>query len=551
MFIRVKKKSDDKFSVQLVESVRDKGLVRQKILRHLGVAHNKQEVETLKEVGRIIQAQIEDERQPKLFSPQEMTHMANRHKNDESKDGPLMVDLKKISEEARHITGIHDVYGKVFDELGFGTILNNPARKVFAQRVIKELVLARIACPSSKRNTVIQLEVDFGVNLNLDSVYNVLDLIDDKTIERLKEKNASVIRTIFDNKLDVIFFDCTTLYFESFSEDDLRRNGFSKDLKFNQPQVVLALMVTKGGLPIGYEVFPGNTYEGHTLVPAITKLKEKYSIDRIVFVADSALLSKDNLDFFKKNNFHYIIGARLKGQKKSLVQEILNHANYKKIQGDDDRKIAVFKPNNTDMLIVSHSKKRMRKDAYDREKAIESLRKKLKKIKSPKQYLSNYGYKKFLKIEGESDISLDESKIEESAKWDGLHGVISNIDWMCPHEILAQYKGLWQVEESFRISKHDLRIRPIFHWKDRRVKAHLAICFMAFCCVRFLEFRTRAQFKKLSPEVIRRELLHVQASLLYDHKNKKKYILPSKRSKTATKLYQIMDVPYQAVPHEV
>jgi len=551
MFIRVKKKSNDKFSVQLVESIRNKGLVQQKILRHLGVAHNKQEVETLKEVGRIIQAQIEEERQPKLFSPQEMACITAKLKNDESEDVPLMVNLKKVSEEARHITGIHDIYGKVFDELGFGSILSNPARKIFAHRVIKELVLARIACPSSKRDTVNKLEADFGVNLNLDSVYKVLDLIDDKAIERLKEKNTNIIRTLFDNKLDVIFFDCTTLYFESFSEDDLRKNGYSKDLKFNQPQVILALMVTKEGLPIGYEVFPGNTYEGHTLAPAITKLKEKYSIDRIVFVADSGLMNKDNLGFFKKNNFHYIIGARLKGQKKSLKQEILNHANYKEIKDDEDRKIAIFKLNNIDRLIVSHSEKRSRKDAHEREKAIESLRKKLDAIKSPKQYLSNYGYKKFLKVEGKSDISLDESKIEESAKWDGLHGVISNIDWMSPHEISAQYKGLWQVEESFRISKHDLRIRPIFHWKESRIKAHLALCFMAFCCVRFLEFRTKAQFKKLSPEVIRRELLHVQASLLYDHENKKKYLLPSKRSKTAAKLYQIMNVPYRAVPHTV
>jgi len=142
------------------------------------------------------------------------------------------------------------------------------------------------------------------------------------------------------------------------------------------------------------------------------------------------------------------------------------------------------------VLIVSHSTKRAEKDRRDRVKSIENLQQKLEKSKNPTSLISNYGYKKYLTVDGDVQVRINEDKLEREALWDGLHGVMTNIkeDEMKADEILSQYHGLWQVEESFRISKHDLRVRPVFHWSADRIKAHIAICFVSFALIRFLQY---------------------------------------------------------------
>ena len=189
-------------------------------------------------------------------------------------------------------------------------------------------------------------------------------------------------------------------------------------------------MVTKEGLPVGYDVFPGNMYEGDTFKAAIEKIK---------------------------------------------------------IKDDEILRIAAYQYTKNRRLIVTHSTKRAEKDRRDREKSIEKLRLKL----DPQSLIRNYGYKKYLAVDGEIQVGVNEDKIERQSLWDGLHGVFTNVreDDMKVEEILSQYHGLWQVEESFRISRHDLRVRPVFHWSAKRIKAHIAICFIAFSLIRFLQYR--------------------------------------------------------------
>ena len=146
-------------------------------------------------------------------------------------------------------------------------------------------------------------------------------------------------------------------------------------------------------------------------------------------------------------------------------------------------------------------------------------------------------------LESNPLIQLNEEKIKQAAVWDGLKGLIINKENHLSHEeILTQYNNLWQVEESFRITKHDLKIRPVYHFKPRRVKAHLAISFMAYTLVRHLEHRVRLRFKKLSPKVIRNTLLSVETSILYCNKNKIRYGFPSSISSYAKKIYSLMEV---------
>jgi transposase len=308
-------------------------------------------------------------------------------------------------------------------------------------------------------------------------------------------------------------------------------------------------MVTKDGLPVGYQVFPGNTYEGHTLIPVLQELRKKYQLDKIIFVADSGLLNKDNLEELESleaENFEYIVGCRLKNLPKSLQQQILTQTHYESVT--HTYRIGSFYHKGR-KLIVTYSDKRARKDSQDRLKAIEHLEKKLEGTQNPKEYLSNYGYKKYLKVTGTSCLELNTEKIAEDSRWDGLHGVITNAKDLSHEEVLAQYTQLWQIENAFRITKHDLKVRPIFHWKPHRVKAHLAISFMAYALVKHLEYRVRLQYTALSPESIRQNLIRVQTSILYDNRKHIRYGFPSKISEHARKIYKLCRVNCKLIPY--
>ena len=364
-------------------------------------------------------------------------------------DSDYIVNVADLIEEQRLVAGIHEAYGKLFDDLGYAKVNCRPSRNKMMTDVFKNIVLARIANPASKRASVLKLEEDFGVTIDLDRVYRMMDKLDDPAIERPKKITYENTASLLGQKINVIFYDATTIYFESFEEDELKRNGFSKDHKHNQPQVLLALMVTTDGLPVDYGVFPGDSFEGHTLIPALTKVRQKYDIDKVVFVADSAMLSRDNiaeLESLKDKSLSYIVGARLKNMKGSLKERILDIASYREIT--PEYKIAEFNFNDK-KLMVSYSAKRALKDASDRKKAISKLTVKLEKSKSTKANISNNSYRKYLKIQGSSSIELDEDKIAADSVWDGLHGVVTNSE-LPDSQVLAKYKELYHVEAAFR-----------------------------------------------------------------------------------------------------
>lgn len=557
MFVRVKTTPNSpRKSVQIVQSVRKGDKVTQKIIRYVGIAMDDNELEQLKMLAESIRIKLEADNQELLFAPEDLAKLAKKAKKTkrDEKESDYKVNLKNLKEEQRVIKGIHDVYGKLFDDLGYKNIFRNPARQIARVNIFKDIVLSRIANPQSKMASVDMLEEDFGITLNLNSVYKMMDKIDDRAIEKLNEISYRNTLTLFQEKIDIIFFDATTIYFESFMDDELRKTGYSKDLKFNQPQVLLSLLVTKEGLPIGYKIFPGNTYEGHTLIPVLKELRSKYNLDKIIFVADSAMFSADNLKALEDNHFEYIVSVRLKNMNKEIEKQILDKNNYRahKSQDTDELnhyKIAKFEIENKRQLIVSYSERRAKKDSADRMKAIDELQKKLERTKNQKEYLSNYGYKKYLKINGKSTIELDQEKIQKDSRWDGLHGVITNTKNLSDEEILKQYNNLWNVENAFRITKHDLKVRPVFHWVERRVKAHMAISFTAYALVKNLEYRVKLQYKKMSPEKIRQTLIRAQISILYDKNKKIRYGLPSRISIEANKIYNLMNTPHELTPY--
>lgn len=552
MFVRTQSQANGKVSILIVENVRESGKVCQKTLRRVATVLPS-EVERFKELAEHIKAEMEIAAESNLFPAKTLAEMviASR-KRALSDDSPLPVNMRKIREEHRVVSGIHEIYGSLYDQIGFHRLFN---RCSVSRSVMKDLVMARLSQPCSKRASVELLERDFGIKIALEKVYRMMDTLTDERIKKLQHITWDYSRSLLTKEIKIMFYDCTTLYFESFTEDELRSFGYSKDHKFNQGQVLLALMVTEEGLPVGYEVFPGNMYEGDTFRSAIEKIKTRYKVKRAVIVADSGLLSKSNIELLEKENLDYILGARLKSLSKKWQERILDNREYEKMKQEDEMlRISTFAYSKTKRLIVSHSNKRAEKDRQDREKAINRLYEKLEKSKKPESLISNYGYRKFLSVEGDVNVKVDEEKMAKAALWDGLHGVLTNIkdEKMPAEEVLSQYHGLWQVEESFRISKHDLRVRPIFHWSAERIKAHLAICFVAFSLIRFLQHRIlKEKQERYSADRIRQELFRVQESIVRYTTTGDRYVIPSKPSNGANIIYEAMKMKRYIVPFKL
>jgi transposase len=569
MFVRIKKSLSRSTAVQIVEGVRDAttGRVKQRVIRHIGYAANDAELEDLKELAEYIKAEIEDGIQANLLSPEAVAEMAiegkkravedkeNKNKNKKADTAATtknyaVDDMRKLRTQQQNITGIHEVYGRQFDALGFDKILAHPSRKVSSQQILRNIVLARIAHPDSKRGSVRFLENQCGISLNLDSVYKAMDYIDDEAIERINQKALSITRKLFPEKIDVLFYDVTTLYFESFTEDELKSKGFSKDHKSQEVQVMLSIFVTKGGLPVGYDLFPGSTYEGSTLLKALSCLKQRFDIDKVVFVADSGMLNEENLLLLESHGYDYIVGARLKNMSKSVTEQILSNQEYTPLSFNEENmngKIISLKDNRK--LVLTYSEKRAKKDSHDRDTALCKLEKKLKKTSSVKSMLSNSGYKKYMTLKGESKVEINQEKIKQASRWDGLHGVVTNMEKVDMRQVVSHYRGLWQIEETFRVTKHDLKIRPIYHWSQKRIKAHIALCFMALVSVRHLEYRMQLTNDKLSPKRIQDALLSVGITMVQHVEDKRLFAIPFNPSDDARKIYKTLGLDISTTPY--
>ncbi|HET9434787.1 MAG TPA: IS1634 family transposase [Chitinophagaceae bacterium] len=428
--------------------------------------------------------------------------------------------------------GFHDVFGSLFNAHGFHNIL--PKKK---SEVLKELVLARIAKPASKRESQEFLMADFGVEIPLDRIYRMMDSLAEKQNE-FQTKVFQATQALCFEKINITFFDVTTLYFESVEEDELRRFGYSKDQKFHSVQVVLALATTQDGLPIGYKSFPGNTAEVSTLLECLEEWLKKLPIGQVTVVADRAMMCEKNLQALEVANIKYVIAAKLKKLPKE-TQEVILKKNGSEIElGNDIYMLQEHALPNNRRLIVTYCAKRSKKDKRDRGRVLEKVKKKIGSGKNMKKLVSNRGYQKYLKAEGEGKITLDENRLEAEERWDGLHGLITNDHKCKPQELLQCYRRLWVIEESFRIQKTDLSVRPIYHFKPERIEAHILLCYLAFALIRYAEYRIELQKEKVSIQEIRRNLWRTQVSILKDHETEKNYRVPSKASSVTRKIYQ-------------
>jgi transposase len=461
MFIRKLKNRSGSQSVQVIQKIYGK----YKVVKTLGSATTQQKIDELV-----------------LLAKQEIKNIENQSElfvSEKDTDADLLFET--LSNASIRTLGPEIIFGKIYDFIGFNQI---------NEEMFRHLVISRMAFPLSKLKTIQYLYRYQGVLLDIDAIYRFLDKLNDRLKQQVEQIAFAHTMRVLQGKISVVFYDMTTLYFEASDEDDLRKTGFSKDGKHQNPQIFIGLLVGLGGYAIGYDIFEGNTYEGHTLIPFLEKISRKFNLNKPIVVADAGLLSNENIKALEKNNYEYIIGARLKNETEKVKQQILKN------QFADGSTVSISKSNQT-RLIVNYSNSRATKDAHNRKRGLTRLEKQIKTGKLTKSSINNKGYNKYLKLEGEISIEIDYQKYEIDNKWDGLKGYITNTK-LSNNEVIDNYKNLWHIEKAFRMSKTDLRIRPIYHRLRNRIEAHICISFTAYCIYKELERVLYAEKSSLS-----------------------------------------------------
>lgn len=230
------------------------------------------------------------------------------------------------------------------------------------------------------------------------SIYRFLDELESGLKHRIEEITFEHTRKILQGKIGVVFYDMTTLYFEASEEDDFRITGFSKDGKHHQPQIMIGLLVSIQGYPIGYQIFKGNTSETKTLIPILELFQKKFNLDKPIIIADAALLSQKNLDAQKAGNYEYILGGRIKNECDTIKDKILS------LQIEEGKPCELTSPNGR--LIITYSSKRAYNDKKNRDKGLKRLEKKVNSGKLSKKHINNRGYNKYLKLTGKVKLPL-------------------------------------------------------------------------------------------------------------------------------------------------
>jgi hypothetical protein len=430
------------------------------IIRHIGTAHNEQEQSDLLSLANDFIEKIS--KQLILFEDSQSNNI---------------LYLNQTEFVGVYFTFFYELISKLIITLGFDKIKNN---------LLMDLVVLRMIEPASKLRSIELLDEYFGIKHRRQSYYQSAP----KWLS-LKSKASTVAldfaKLYYAFSFDLLFYDVTTLYFETFEEDELRKNGFSKDNKSQQPQILVALMVTQEGFPIAYEVFAGDTFEGHTIIPVVKKFISKNKVKEFTVVADAAMISTENTQALKENGINYIVGARLGNLADALIGQI-----DKSITREDGNSIRITTDNG--YLICSYSSVRYRKDKYEMEKQIEKA----------KHIINNPSKNKRLKFTKSSgqNIELNQKLIDKTQKLLGIKGYYTNLEetMVDNKTIMERYHELYRIEHAFRISKSDLQTRPIFHYKEEPIKLHMLICFMALVISKHIELQTNRSIRKFIHE---------------------------------------------------
>lgn len=494
MYIKTTTNSAGQSYYHLVESFRENGHVRQRTLLSLGKVGEDRLDELIAAIGKHKEVLT-------------VLELAKSISIDETYIlGPLLV-LERLFERS----GIGKVLGEIawkHPKLGFGLV-----------KLVFTMVASRFVKPGSKLKVFehwqrrLYPEMIDGT-IELHQLYRALDVLALHK-EEIEEKLFWHERDLFNLEVDVVLYDLTTLRFESVRTDmgNLRQFGYSKERRSDCTQVVLGLLVTPEGIPLGFEVYPGNTFEGKTVADIARKMRQKFKVRRFIFVGDRGLFSRKNLKVMRgddrENNGEFIVGMKL-GVFKDRHQEFYDRNRYTWISAE----LAVYETTHEgDRCIITWSRARAERDRKAREDILNKIRKKLAKKKiTAKTFVTNKTYQRYVMgLNNGRMFTLNEKAIAEDALRDGYFGVLTNVTDMRAQEIVTHYKGLWIIEDAFGEIKGGLKARPVFHWSDQRIIGHLTLCFLAYLCEALMTKALREKTLMLESPAIDDEIIKPRA----------------------------------------
>jgi transposase len=386
--------------------------------------------------------------------------------------------------------------------------------------LLLDLAVMRLIEPASKRRSIELLQHYFGIKYSQRIYRNIPKLTAYK--KEIEQCAYKVARQKFNESFYFVLYDVTTLYFETFKADEFKTEGFSKDNKPQQPQVVIGLLVTQSGFPLMCEVFAGNTFEGKTMLPVLVSFLSAHPQVRPIIVADAAMLDEKRLAELRQNELSYIVGARLPNASLRMVKQI--HATLNGKHGA----MARFASKHGH-LVCDFSFKRYKKELNELNRLVEKA-----EAMVAKQQLNTKT--KFVKKITKEKIELNTELIEKRRLLLGIKGYCTDLSQQqLPDEaVIDRYHQLWHIEQSFRMSKFDLQARPIYHQHQQAIKAHVLICFVALLAEKYLDITTKLSLREIKFLVWSITETHIQDKLtkqIFTFRSPTNEILNSKLAK--------------------
>ncbi|MCC7570584.1 IS1634 family transposase, partial [Candidatus Micrarchaeota archaeon] len=405
---------------------------------------------------------------------------------------------------------------KLYHELSLNTFFYNKSRSFKSEfntnNIMKLLIFSRILAPASKKKTYEEKDRYFeNTDFSLDDVYRCLtqavafkDGLQMHLHRQMKNK--------FGRNTELVYYDVTNYYFETDRQDEMKKKGMSKEHR-PDPIVQMGLLMDTKGIPVLYDIFPGNTNDCATLMPVLDKVKKAYEVGRTIVVADKGINTADNIAFSLAKGDGYVYSQTVRGGNKELKDYVLDGSGYRQI-GDDykiksrlyPREIAVSnakggrsKVRIDEKQVVFYSAEYDRKAKADR---LPALMKARDLVNNPSRYNKSisYGAAKYVKnlifdqktgeiMTAKQKPIFDERKLLEEEKFDGYYAIVTSEWKKSDEEILEIYRGLWRIEEAFKVTKSDLKARPVYLSRNDHIQAHFLICFVALFIARLLALR--------------------------------------------------------------
>lgn len=544
MFIKTTKANGYEY-VKLVESYREGGSTKHRVLYNFGRADiirgNKSFINVVKRLCEIAEMSLEE---------------------------PGKTALSDCGEAILYNYG-YLAYRKIWRNLGIEECMEDQGSCYHIEYSLSNttflMAIQHLLEPRSKLSTFTHQNRYFNMDkIPLHQLYRALDV--------LSERKEDIERDLFEcnyvrlnKKVDVVFYDVTTFAFESITVDGLRDFGYSKDCKFNEVQVVLGMIIDAEGLPVGYELFPGNTFDGKTMVKALENIKSRFGIQRVIIVADRGLNNKLNLHLITEAGYGYVMASKIRGMKEAMQAKILDATGFVAVNDDSGNEIFRYKTleytneykdddgekhSHSENLVVSYSLKRAKKDKKDRERLIEKAKALLKEPEKIKSF-NKRGYKKYInQTEPDKPVTWELSleRIKKEARFDGYYGIQTSEKSMAPTDIMDAYHTLWKIEESFHVMKSTLEVRPVYHWTPKRIEGHFVVCFLAFMMERTLENLLKNENDEIfsSPDKIQESLNTMQLASVCT--NNEELFIKAKNGLLCNKIFKILKID---LPHNI